>query len=145
MNETATHVEESRVYDSHVILIATIFGGPLVGGYLLAENFKGFGEVNRTKQSWIWGILGLSIMISVSGIIQNAYVKMIVPVLFSVLTYIGALYFQGGKIRLHQQLGGQMHRKDRMFVICFVGAVATYLALLIASVMTQIAYTPDQM
>src|SRR4051812_27203146 len=49
----------NKVYKESAILIATLFGGPLVAGYLMAENFKQLGEPHKVKKTWLWTIVCL--------------------------------------------------------------------------------------
>ncbi len=41
-----------RVYKTNMIYLGSWLGGPLVAGYLIAENFKAFGEFSKAKKTW---------------------------------------------------------------------------------------------
>jgi hypothetical protein len=134
--------EVSKLYHSESILIATFFGGPLVGGYMTAENFKLMGEPEKAKQTWVFALLGMSILLGFVQFFQGGKVPwFVLPLVYTALTYIPMKWMQGGKIRTHLTQGGHLHKGDRVFVVSFVGAVATFLGLLIANLFVQAATT----
>ena len=51
MEETlAIKIPTQKIYKNRAIEIATFLGGPLVAGYLIAENFKAFNEPDKSKK-----------------------------------------------------------------------------------------------
>ena len=134
--------EESKLYHSESILIATFFGGPLVGGYMTAENFKLMGEPEKAKQTWVFALVGISMLLAFMQFFQGAKIPWyVLPLAYTALTYIPMKFMQGSKIQHHLLQGGAMHKGDRVFVVGFVGAVATFLVLLIANLFVQAATT----
>jgi uncharacterized membrane protein len=135
---------EPKLYSSESILIATFFGGPLVGGYLIAENFKIMGEMEKAKQTWVFAILGISVLLGFVEFIKNfSTFWYMIPLTYTAMTYLPMKWLQGNKIKAHMLQGGQMHKGDRVFVISFVGAVASMVGLLFMSILMQIATTGD--
>lgn len=134
--------EESKLYHSESILIATFFGGPLVGGYMTAENFKLMGEPEKAKQTWVFALVGISMLLAFMQFFQGAKIPWyVLPLAYTALMYIPMKFMQGRKIQHHLLQGGAMHKGDRVFVVGFVGAVATFLVLLIANLFVQAATT----
>jgi len=41
-----------KVYRDKTIYVGTFLGGPLVAGYLIAQNFKTFNEQDNIKKTW---------------------------------------------------------------------------------------------
>jgi preprotein translocase subunit YajC len=60
-----------------------------------------------------------------------------VPLIYTLLTYVPMKILQGKQITSHLQMGTEMHKGDRVFVISFVAGVATIVGLLFTSVMVQ--------
>ncbi len=145
MNENLyTEQVDNKLYNSQSILIATFFGGPLVGGYLISENFRYLGEPEKAKQTWVFAILGLSVLLAILGFMQGSRIPWyVLPLGYTALTYLPLKWLQSARIKSHRLQGGQLHKGDRVFVISFVGAVATIVGLLIASILMQIATTGD--
>jgi hypothetical protein len=134
--------DESKLYHSESILLATFFGGPLVGGYMTAENFKLMGEPEKAKQSWVFALVGIFMLIAFMQFLQLAKIPWyVLPLAYTALTYIPMKFMQGRKIQSHLLQGGALHKGDRVFVVGFVGAVATFLVLLIANLFVQAATT----
>jgi hypothetical protein len=134
--------EESKLYHSESILIATFFGGPLVGGYMTAENFKLMGEPEKAKQTWVFALLGIAMLMGFVEFFQGAKIPWyVLPLAYTALTYIPMKFMQGRKIQSHLLQGGSLHKADRVFVVGFVGAVATFLVLLISNLFVQAATT----
>jgi len=139
-----TEKAENKLYNSQSILIGTFFGGPLVGGYLISENFRYLGEPEKAKQTWVFAILGLSVLLAILGFIQGSRIPWyVLPMGYTALTYLPLKWLQSARIKVHKSQGGTIHKGDRVFVICFVGAVATIVGMLIASILMQVATTGD--
>ena len=134
--------EEPKLYHSESILLATFFGGPLVGGYMTAENFKHMGEPEKAKQTWVFAFIGISLLVAFMQFVQISKIPWYtLPLVYTALTYIPMKWMQGRKIQSHLMAGGLLHKGDRVFVVGFVGAVATYLVMLIANMFLQAATT----
>jgi hypothetical protein len=43
---------ECKLYKDKAIWIGTFIGGPLVAGYLIAENYKKLGQDKNASKSW---------------------------------------------------------------------------------------------
>jgi hypothetical protein len=48
---------EFKLYKENAIVGATFLGGPLVAGYLAAENFKQLEQPAKARTAWIIAIL----------------------------------------------------------------------------------------
>ncbi len=127
-----------KLYNERAILIATFIGGPLAGGFLLAQNFHAFNEPGKASKTWIATIAVLVLLMC----------TMFVPALDSIpnVVYSFALCmtahtlakkFQGSYIALHQANGGQFYSTWR--------AVGTGLlfTLVMIVVMLLIMYVQD--
>ena len=139
-------IDATALYNSPSILIATFIGGPLAGGYLISENFRYLGEPEKAKQTWIYAIICLSVILAISGCLQATHIPWYtVPLGYTLLAYVPLKWMQSARIKTHKNEGGSIHKSDRVFVISFVGAVATVVGLLIASILMQIAATSSSM
>ena len=54
-----------KIYSNRLIELGTLLGGPLVAGYLIAENFKTLNEPEKVKITWIFSILATVIIFGV--------------------------------------------------------------------------------
>ena len=51
------NIPSQKIYKDKEIYVGTFLGGPLVAGYLMANNFKVFGESNKGKRTWMYTII----------------------------------------------------------------------------------------
>ena len=60
-----------KVYKERAIWVGTFLGGPLVAGYLIAENFKVFHQNDRVKKTWIYSIIATIVIFGVAFAIPD--------------------------------------------------------------------------
>lgn len=126
-----------KLHKKQTITICTFLTGPLVAGFLIAENFNQLNEKRNVIKTWILTIfftiiLLFSIFIPAFDNIPNF--------LFAVFHAMVAAYcvqrFQQAKIVLHQQKGGQFFSVWRAVLASFIGLVVMmgliFLVLIIA-------------
>ena len=131
-------VPDFKLHKKRTITICTFLTGPLVAGYLIAENFNQLNERRNAIKTWIFTILGTSILFS--SVLIPALEK-IPNILFIILYTIMASYFvqrfQQAKIRLHMEKGGQFFSVWRAVlasIICLALSFAlVFLILFIAA------------
>jgi hypothetical protein len=120
-----TPVPEGKVYRDKVIYRATFLGGPLVAGYMMASNFKVFGENEKAKWTWFWTIFfTVALFGTLFFLPQNLLdktPKYIIPLLYSIATLSIVKHYQGQKIDAHLSAGGQKYNGWRAFTISLIG------------------------
>ena len=113
----------NKVHKESAIQIATFLGGPLVAGYLIAENFKQLGEPEKVKKTWLWSILGfIAIMVLAFMVPQS------VPAVVFTVTYTGVAAFivkkyQSSQIKAHLEAGGGLYSTKRAVFTGIIGAI----------------------
>lgn len=116
-------IPAEKVYKDKEVWVAAYLGGPLTAGYLIAENYKAFGEKEKARRAWVIGAAILAAV--VVGVYFVPYVERI-PSLFFALLYAGAGYsllriLQGEKIRAHVRAGGAVHSWYRTLAVSVIG------------------------
>jgi len=132
-------VPDFKLHKKQTITICTFLAGPLVGGYLLAENFNQLNERRKAIMTWIYTIAGTIILLC--SIIFIPALEKIPGFLFAVFYTLLASFFvkrfQESRINLHQQKGGQFFPVGRAILASFISVVVMLalilLILLIAS------------
>jgi hypothetical protein len=56
---------EFKIYKDRAIFVGTFLGGPLVAGYLSAENYKNLGQQNKVKTAWLIAIIFTIVLIGI--------------------------------------------------------------------------------
>lgn len=97
-----------KLYKDKAIYIGTFLGGPIVGGYLAAENFKQLGQPEKAKMAWIISI-GVCIFILAAAILLPAMQKVphyLIPIIYAAIAQLLVKKYQGEAINQHIQTGG---------------------------------------
>jgi hypothetical protein len=119
-----------KLYRENDILIGTFLGGPLAGGYLLAQNFKALHKPSSyVTRTWL-GTLAVFLVAALSSL---------VPVLDNLPTFVYSFVFcltahtvakklQGPGIALHREDGGRFYSR---WNAAFVGLICLVLMLVL--------------
>ena len=113
-----------KVYKRTVIRIATFLGGTLVATYLMAENFKTFGEPDKARKTWIYGIIATILLFIILAIPQlEKLPSPVLPLIYTAMTSYWVLQFQEKKINAHIQAGGEVFNWKRVALVTFIGLI----------------------
>ena len=118
-----------QLYSITTIRVATLLGGPLVGGYFIAENFKALNMPFYAKMTRIYTILAtillLIVVMLLSQIMQNTGI--IIPLLYTTIAQIVAEKFQGTYLNSHKESEGQFYKWQKTIVPIIVGILAFFI------------------
>jgi hypothetical protein len=116
---------EFKLYKENAIVGATFLGGPLVAGYLAAENFKQLGQPSKARTAWIIAILSTIAIFGGLLLIPNAdkIPSYIIPVTYTIITRFLIRTYQGESITNHLAQGGPTYSGWRAVWIALVGAI----------------------
>jgi hypothetical protein len=124
---------DAKIYTVNQIRICTFFGGPLVAGYMIAENFRAFNEYRKAKEAWMIAIaasvviFGLLFAIPESVKIPNV----LFPLIYSWATFILVNKYQGKQIIAHFMGEGRSFNWGRAAVVALIGFAVTVVLLAI--------------
>ena len=128
-------IPTEKIYKPIGIYLATFFGGPLVGGYLVASNYRALKERHNVVKTWVFTVLGSALIVVFSYFINYRSTRHIpgylFPLIYSVITYNIVNLLQKDKIATYISSGGQFHASTRVFVVTIIGLAVTILGLLI--------------
>jgi hypothetical protein len=117
---------EYKLYKDRPIYIATFLGGPLVAGYLIAENYKKLGEKQKVWKTWLFTALATILIFGFVFFIQSPNSpSYLVPIFYSLITAYLVKWLQGDQIKLHQKNMGGFYSPWRAVVVALIGAVVT--------------------
>jgi hypothetical protein len=119
------------IYKDKAVWVGTFLGGPLVTGYLVAKNYKVFGEKDKIWKTWVVAIAALFLIFAIA--FYAPYVDRM-PNTFFVLLYTGIAYlvvriWQGAKIDAHIRAGGKIHSWYRVIAVSIIGALLSVIPL----------------
>jgi hypothetical protein len=126
-----------KLYRPLNIYVATLFGGPLVAGYLIAANYKALNESRNVARTWIFTIIGTVLIIVFAYVIESRSTRnvpgYIISIIYSVIIYNIVNLVQKPKIINYISAGGQFHPASRVLLVTIIGVVITFLILLIVA------------
>jgi len=133
--EPATYEEVTtkKIYKDQAIRVATFLGGPLVAGYLIAENYKAFNELEKVKMTWVYTVVATVIIFGGVFFIPDSVniPKIIIPLIYSWVTFYIVQSFQGAQMKTHMEQGGETFSWGRTLLIGLIGAVVTLAPIVI--------------
>lgn len=124
-----------KVYKDREIWVATLLGGTLAAGYMVAKNYRAFGETDKIWKTWLATVAATAFVLLVSF---APYIDRLPNHLFSLvcagIIVVLVQMYQGEKIRTHVRAGGRIQSWWKTLgvsmagfcitVILFVGAAA---------------------
>ena len=127
-----------RIYKDRAIWVGAVFGGTLVAGYLIAENFKAFNEIDKARKTWIYSIIG-TILICSGAILMpdDIHAKIpnsIIPLLYGLIAALFVHYFQRRNISAYLALGGKPFGWGRIIIVSLIGVVINLVLLFILAI-----------
>lgn len=123
-------------YSANAIQLATFLGGPLIGGYLMRENYRVLGEEQKGKQALWWGIaatiLVFGALLALPSTVSDRIPNYVLPALFAgVIRWIVEVK-QGEVLRQHKEQNRGFYSNWRAAGLALISACITTLAVLIA-------------
>ena len=104
-------VSQKFLYKESSVQIATFLGGPIIGAYLIAENFKNLGEHNKIKKTWIAAIMATVLTVV---FVYLTHGLLYLPIFFfrivyTVCTAYFLIHYQSHQINSHIKKGGRVY------------------------------------
>ena len=123
---------EFKLYKDKAIWVGTFIGGPLVAGYLIANNYKNLGQDRNASKSWGYSIgstmilFGLAILAPHFENVRSPLIPLVYTATASFLYKI----FQARQVVSHINSGGQIYSTWRA---AWAGIVDLFIMLIIIS------------
>lgn len=121
-----------KVYKDREIWVGTLLGGTLAAGYMVAANYKAFGETDKVRKTWFITIAATVILFLI--LFFAPYVDRLPNQLFSLvcagIIIVLAQIFQGEKINAHIRAGGRIQSWWKTIGVGLIGLVVTLFLIL---------------
>lgn len=121
-----------KIYKERAIWVGTFLGGPLVAGYLIAENFKAFNEIEKAKKTWLFAIISTILIFGGIFLIPETIKipNQIIPIIYTAIAYYLAKHFQEKKMIEHIENGGEYYSWWRIIAIGVIGIFISIIAFI---------------
>jgi peptidoglycan/LPS O-acetylase OafA/YrhL len=128
-----------KVYKDRAVYIGTFLGGPLVAGYLSAENYKNLGQQDKVKTAWLIAIISTIVIIGIVFLIPNIekVPSYIIPIVYAGIAQYLVQKNQGPAIKSHIEKGGQVYSVWRAVWIGLVGAALLFAIILAIALLSN--------
>ncbi len=122
-----------KIYTLNSTRAATFFGGPLVAGYLISENYRVFNEDKKSKLAIVYGVAATIILFGAIFMIpDNINVPTyIVPLIYSWLSYLLVQQLMGSQMKIHIGAGGPVFTIWRALLVALIAGVVTVIGVFV--------------
>ncbi|MCC6289465.1 MAG: hypothetical protein IT249_16420 [Chitinophagaceae bacterium] len=128
-----------KLYKDRAIYVGTFLGGPLVAGYLAAENFRNLGQQDKIKKAWTIAIIATVVILGsillVPGI--EKVPNFIIPLIYTLIAQFLVQKYQGAAIKAHIENGGQTYSVWRAVWVGLIGAIVLIAVIAIIVLLTN--------
>ena len=104
---------ERKIYNENMVRVSTLLAGPFAAAYLMAENYKTFGQEKLARQTLICGSVVTVFIFGTLLLLPEKVVDKVphflLPIIFSVIAQFLMRRFQTPEIETYLNEGGQKH------------------------------------
>ncbi len=124
-------IPTDKIYTDRAIYVGTFLGGPLVAGYLMAENFKAFDEADKARKTWIYTIMATIVIFGCVLLIpENIKIpNQVIPLIYLLVVYYLVKHFQGQRISEHIDSGGPIYKWWRTAMVALIGLIVSVIVI----------------
>lgn len=138
-NAGVTDVPVYKLYSTRAVVIASFFGTPLAGGYLMAKNYQQLGNKTYARRALFYSLLAVIVSFCLGIVLPDAVPPMAVtlPVVMAMGQAMKQL--QGTALEEHQKKQGQFESCWKAWGISLLIMIAVLLIILVCGGL----YDPD--
>src|SRR6478735_11470748 len=96
-------IPDVKLYNETSIRIGTFIGGPLITGYLLAENFKKSGQPDKIRTTWLYAIIITILLFLAIFLIPHMdfLPNYVLPIIYSIIASTVLQKYQANFVKSH--------------------------------------------
>lgn len=120
---------KKKIYKEKAVWTGALLGGPLVAGYLMAENFKVFHEPRKAATTRVFAVAATGIIFgSLSLIPESVKIpNILIPLICAGIASYFVQRYQRSSLNAHIEVGGPAYHWSRVLGISLVGTAITVL------------------
>lgn len=146
MEETVQQqIPTGKIFHERAFWVGVFLGGPLVAGYLFAQNFKTLNKPAKIRATWFYTLLATLIIFGVVYSIPDSVnlPNQMIPIVYSVLAYGLFKKYQEEEAQKHFDAGGSAHGWGRVIGVSVVGLSITMAVIFAVVFITEEFTQPD--
>ncbi len=119
-----------KVYKDREIWAATLLGGVLAAGYMVAANYKTFGETDKARKTWLVSGAATAFLFYISFFAPyiDRLPNSAFAFIWASIVFVVVRIYQGEKIASHIRAGGQIQSWWKTIGVSLVGLAITVAA-----------------
>ncbi|RFZ83470.1 hypothetical protein DYU05_15180 [Mucilaginibacter terrenus] len=127
---------DAKVFLAKHVRLATFLGGPIAGGYIIAENYKALNDYRMAKNTWAVTLL---VTVAVFGAILylpgvSRLPSVFFPLLFSLAGYQLTVILQDKRLYAYMNNGGTAYNWGRPVVVSLIACVVQLFLIFIVAI-----------
>jgi len=130
-----------KLYSQKAVMIGTLLGGPLAGGYLLAKNYKALNQPEKIGRTWIFSIIAFALLMVLAFIVPEQVPGFVYFFLYAWMGHFAAQKLQGSFLQKHASEGGVFYSNWKAAGIGIIVALVFVLIVLAAFLLMDIPLT----
>ncbi|RFZ90744.1 hypothetical protein D0C36_17440 [Mucilaginibacter conchicola] len=132
-HETLAIATAAPIYKVEHIRLGTFLGGPLITGYMVAENYKVLGDVPKAKRAWAISIGATVLLFAIIFLIPEdvKIPNVVFPIVYCWIAYYLVQHYQGTQLTEHIANGEKVFGWGRVVLAGLISCVVTIAALFI--------------
>ena len=104
---------DRNIYNENMVRVSTLLAGPFAAAYLMAENYKTFGQEKRARQTLIFGLATTVFIFGTLLLLPEKLLDKVphflLPILFSIVAQFMMRKFQTSEVEAYLTEGGHKH------------------------------------
>jgi hypothetical protein len=120
-----------KIFSEKNFGLAIILGGPLAGAFVFSHNFKVLGDINKSKSSWLIGVIIFFFLIFIPYLLpETINIPNFVYVIATIIVYqqLFKKYLKE-KVDLHQTSGGDKFHWIVSLLVGLIGMILTFVVI----------------
>jgi hypothetical protein len=120
-------IPEGKIYKERAFWAGTYLGGPLVAGYLFAENFKTLGQPEKVKPTWIITIIATIVIFGAIFSIPDSIdiPNQLIPLIYTAIVIVIFKYYQIEEVNDHIERQGLAQGWGKIIGVGLIGLLVT--------------------
>jgi DMSO reductase anchor subunit len=126
-----------KLYSLNQMVGGSIFGGPIAGAYMIANNIKHLNASIPVWKVWaaVFGVVFISFIPDALG--YDSIPNIAYNLLYCLTVYWLAKYFIGDQMQSHQDMGGLYWGFPRVLSVVLISIVAFVIIIFLVLIMTD--------
>lgn len=133
IKNTGRHnVSGYKLYSTKSVVIATIFGTPLAGGYLMAKNYERLNNKPNARRTMIYTFLFVVVWSFIAHLVSEDLPSTVFSTSALIAMWQSMKQFQGALLEKHRLSEGAFESSWKAFGISLIFAVAILLLVVVS-------------